>query len=918
MRKGLLLLLLCLANALFAMSDFTLQKVRGGYQFYLTLPDYSLETVTVSAKDKNGAPVGGSFTKLTIPGYTANVELGAPQLLSSTFELALATPGGSVSYTVTEVDTVKLTAPLYPKQHNLASCSDGTLEYFSYDRDLYAAASAVPVVSVDAEYTFRAQDALSIRVSPVSYNAAANELYVVKKVAVSIDAATPTAVRAAGSKHFDKIMRARFKNLQGALGNDVASEGNRNREKYLVIVASNYKNSASLTRLIEHRQAQYDVEVVDNGSFGSSKDDYRDFIRGKMPTYVVLVGDDSDFPEHSFQFNMGQYITVKSFSYYICARTSGTPSPEIAMGVFLVNSENELKNMVDKTIAAEANNEEMPDVFVGVGGNTRPMGQLKADHCDLVVKEMAEVFFSPKGYEYVSSYSYISPKGDKSDIINATNSGARFINYNGHGMQTEWVHGWGNNDLGSLTNTEYFPYVLSCCCYTGTFDMQCMARAYATSANGPSAFIASYEQSSMGQHPLNYGMYEAIMNDGVTKYGLAFVYAANSTTIPKSCQVMPGDETTTRLMQWQYHLYGDPALETIDKFIPDNDPTVTVTAPNGGEKLSEGDNFEIKWNDNVDDKATITLLKDGSEVKEIATAVDGNSYTWKVEDVELADGYKIVVTCGDLADTSDASFLIKESAWSDNLVAVTTWGSGCDEYTGENQSTVNMSHATREASVSASFSIGKMDADAEIYPWANVSAYFASDLDGITAVKVLYKADTKINLTLDQEVLMDKGTSYGYELPASSSFSEVVVNLDQFAQPDWVSDKTDLDLKKVKAISFSPIGYDMDASLEIKDARLADFSGEFVSILNSNLLAKQSSPVSLLGVKEGALNLSIAQAGDYKVSVVTVHGRVLVNSSLKMSAGLNSVHLTEAFSSQVLLLTVEGMGNQFKQKLIVK
>lgn len=349
------------------------------------------------------------------------------------------------------------------------------------------------------------------------------------------------------------------------------------------------------------------------------------------------------------------------------------------------------------------------------------------------------------------------------------------------------------------------------------------------------------------------------------------------------------------------------------------DPFVTVTAPNGGEKLSLGEAYLIKWNDNVDEKATITLIKGNEKVKEIATEIDGKSYTWDVKDIAVDDGYKIVVKCGSHADTSDASFLIKESAWSKNLVAATMWGNGADEYSGINKSTVTMTHTTREAMVSAAFTIGTMDEAAKIYPWANISAYLGSDLDGVTAVKVLYKADKKINLTLDQSVLMDAGTSYYTELPATGdSFSEIVISIDEFKQPDWVEVKSDLNLAEVKAISFSPVGYEIDAALEIKDARLADYNGEYVGVLNSGLEMQQSSPVTLLGVKGGTLALNIGQQGNYTISVVTVNGRVLMDRSIAMNVGMNSIALTDAFSSQVLLLSIEGMGHQFKQKLFVK
>lgn len=351
-----------------------------------------------------------------------------------------------------------------------------------------------------------------------------------------------------------------------------------------------------------------------------------------------------------------------------------------------------------------------------------------------------------------------------------------------------------------------------------------------------------------------------------------------------------------------------------------SDPFVTVTAPNGGEKISLEDTYEIKWSDNVDEKATITLIKDGEKVKELAKDVDGGSYSWSVNDVDAADGYKIVVKCGDIADTSDATFLIKESSWSKNLVSATQWAKGCDDYEEEeNKSSVTMEVQSREPMVTASFKIGKMDAAKEIYPWANISAYLASNFEGVTAVKVYYKADKAINLTLDQEELMEAGTSYYVELPSTGGdWKEVITEVSSFKQPSWVKDKSDLDLKKVKAISFSPVGYGIDANLEIKNARLADYKGDYVSTIFSHSLMASNAPIAIAGFSNGKLSLNLAERGEYKLSIFSVNGRVLRSENLSMTKGLNAIELSSNYSSQVVLLSVEGMGTHLMQKLFIK
>lgn len=916
MRRVTMLLLIAIVQLSFAMSDFTLAKVRGGYQFELTLPAYEVGRTTVNSALQDGTPVSGEFTTLSIPGYSANGAVGAPQLLSSTFDIALGRSGVAVSYEVLQMDTIKLVAPLYPKQHDIAACSEGKLSYFSYDTESYVS-SKDPVVAIEGEFTYRAQNAATITVSPVAYNAAANELYIAKKVAVSIDADTPALVRSANSKSFDKVMRSKFKNLEGALGEATPSEQFRANEKYLIIAASKYMQNSDLQALIDYRTGDgFDVELVDNSSVGTTKDQYRDFIRGKMPTCVLLVGDDSDFPAHSFSFNMGQMITVKSFSYYICAKTSGEPSPEIAMGLFLVNSDSELKNMVTKTMAAEAANEEMPNTFVGVGGNKRQMGSLKPEHCDQVVQQMGEQFFEPEGYKNVQVYSYLQPVGDKQDIIAACNEGSRFINYNGHGMVNEWVYGWGNSDINSLTN-EYYPYVLSCCCYTGTFDQNCMSRVYTTGPRGASAFIASYEQSSMGQHPLNYGLYDAILTKGITQYGLAFVFAANSDIIPTSCQSMPPNQQTTQLMQWQYHLYGDPALETLEG--KDPTPTITVKSPNGGETVAIGESTEINWtSSNCGDKVTIKLTGASNETLATDTENDG-SFTWDVPE-DIAEGnYKIEITCGDVTDASDANFTLKKIKVSGNMVEFGDWYVSCDSLDGAHGSEASLD-TSKADEIAGVFTIGTSDDTKNIWPWASLSCEPGNDLGEVTAFKITYKSDKDFIFTIDDPSLSSAGIQYGYKLPASTSFKEVTVTPDMFTQPEWIEDdqKADLNLEAAKSVSFNPDNaYGNNAEICINSFKIYNFKGKVESI-TMPVDGKTGSRFSVAGMTSKAMTLSVPKAGTYTISVYGLNGQQIATQKVALPDGLHKVGFTnEIMGSQIVILSIKGAGESLRVKQVL-
>lgn len=653
MRRGFFLFLLMFAQMSFG-QNIQLTKTGSGYHFDVQLPAYSLTPVSVNEVLEDGTPISQEFTTLIIGGLSANGEFGAPQLLSTTFDIAVEDESVDVAVTVLDADTIALTSNLFPKQVELPTSRVGEKpDYFSFDTEAYATSKISSLVTVGNYYSYRTQKAATVWVNPVQYDGNTNQLIIVKKMSVDLTMEAPTVLRTGRSNMFSKVMRNKFANLKGAAGRSVPTEKYRGDEDYLVIATAEYINNPDLQRLIDYRKNQYNVEVVDASTITQTKDGYKSFIRGKMPTFCLLVGNQASFPKHSHTY---AGVTTQSVSYYVCAG-GATPNPDIAMGVFFVRSATEIKNIVDKILITEEKNDDNPRVFVGVGGNTQQMGQVAPDHCDRVVQQMYEDFYAYNDFSYVSSYSVYS---GKQTCVSACNSGARVFNYNGHGFEAGWQYGWGNSELNSLTNDVY-PFVLSCACLTGTYGKNCMAANYAFNKRGAAGFIGSYENSFGGQHGLNYGFTEALNTLDITRFGLAFINGQNCWTSPNSTVLMPSNSGNVTIMQYQYHLFGDPATEVMNSV--STDPHVTISSPNGGEKWGQYSTREISWGSNVESSVDIELHKDGSLVETLAeNETNDGSFEWLIpEDFTTGTGYSIVIktTSGDiLEDESDATFEI--------------------------------------------------------------------------------------------------------------------------------------------------------------------------------------------------------------------------------------------------------------------
>ncbi len=99
--------------------------------------------------------------------------------------------------------------------------------------------------------------------------------------------------------------------------------------------------------------------------------------------------------------------------------------------------------------------------------------------------------------------------------------------------------------------------------------------------------------------------------------------------------------------------------ESFEFFAIEAISTLGVTAPNGGETVIKGSDYEIKWSDNLSGNVNIDLYKNGEFCRNVVlnTESDG-SYTWTVHKViAKASDYKIRVTSVDkswLFDESDA------------------------------------------------------------------------------------------------------------------------------------------------------------------------------------------------------------------------------------------------------------------------
>ncbi len=338
------------------------------------------------------------------------------------------------------------------------------------------------------------------------------------------------------------------------------------KEVYLIIVADQYQSSPSLSSFVSFRNEDFRVQVVAGSVIGTTADEFRNYVRNLMPAYVLLVGDYGDFPVHIIQYPTK---TIESYNYYVASSLTGHPNPDIPLGLFLVESETELSNIVNKTIHTENHISSYPKEYYAHAGSNEPVWPWPVEFNEEILTEMNDKYFQHEGYNFTLATALDETPNDVWTDIGMINSGIKYMIYHGHGLIHKWTFGLGVGGLPQLDN-DIYPFIFSFSCSTGTFSGEangnindCFAKKIVASEHGAVAFFGAYNVSGRGMNPLLEGLVNGLFNNEVkNRLGDVLIRAFNNTTNPdtvnKYYPVVTELERTRSA--WQFHLFGDPAI----------------------------------------------------------------------------------------------------------------------------------------------------------------------------------------------------------------------------------------------------------------------------------------------------------------------------------------------------------------------
>ncbi|MCX5707990.1 MAG: C25 family cysteine peptidase [Candidatus Omnitrophica bacterium] len=283
------------------------------------------------------------------------------------------------------------------------------------------------------------------------------------------------------------------------------------------------------------------------------------------PVYVLLVGDATydfrDDEEYGFTdymptyfFNNQDFGETAWDDWFACFDSEADIFPEMLIGRFPAKSAAEVTAMVNKTIAYES---------VSLDESWVKNALFIADDaggfesvCDTLSDTMVDKYLRLKFY--LSSYS--NSEDCKQDLISAFNRGALLVNYSGHGGIQSWAEEelFTNDDIGSLTNKDKYPFVIDLNCVNGYFVypmfFECLAEELIRAQDkGAVAVLAPSGMSLTSQQAiLAEGLYDSLFKQQERILGSAVAKG-------KLYLFQEAADTTGEALK-QFNLFGDPAL----------------------------------------------------------------------------------------------------------------------------------------------------------------------------------------------------------------------------------------------------------------------------------------------------------------------------------------------------------------------
>ncbi len=438
---------------------------------------------------------GGTFTRLSIPGFHTSMTEGAPELPQMNRLIALPY-GADARVQVSDVQTrtvrladLGLTAPVIPHQPSLSKSQDPADVPFVHDRAAYRQAKVErELATVEYQGRLRAVDFARLELAPVRYLPQTGELEIVESFDVTVTyegadwARTDQLAAATASPFFAPAYAKIDGSFQLAAKADLVSYP----VKMVVITPPEFE--AQLQDYIAwktERGFEMITGVIGSPEVGSTTSSIQAYLHGlynagtpedPAPSFVLFIGDVAQCPTFMLSGDASDrpYCAVDDDLF-----------PDMYYGRLSATNSSQLQAIIDKTMLYDTYS--MPDpsylenvtLIAGVDSYWAPT------HANGTIRYGEDYYFNAAHDINSNAYYYPESGSAAGQIIDDCNTGIGFLNYTAHGSQTSWSNpSMTQSDINGMTNDGQYFLAIGNCCLTSTYDYgECFGETFLRAPN---------------------------------------------------------------------------------------------------------------------------------------------------------------------------------------------------------------------------------------------------------------------------------------------------------------------------------------------------------------------------------------------------------------------------------------------------
>ncbi|MBC61554.1 MAG: hypothetical protein CMP11_03775 [Zetaproteobacteria bacterium] len=399
---------------------------------------------------------------------------GAPDLkkISSTLAIpdSVKMKARIINKNYVDIEDVEIPPSKGPVKRN-TDLNSISLEYgVEYQKDRFYPKK---VVELGETFILRGHRGQTLNIYPSQYNPVRKILRVYKQLTVEVKA-FEDGMKNTGMKKkrknkkkkiFKKIYKKIFDNYETK---KTRSSNDPSEKKHLLIISHDdfYNDIKRLARWKREKgifTTEFKVSEI-----GSTYESIKQFLIDNYEendwTHLLLVGDMMHIPS---RYKNGA-SSDPSYGYLV----GDDHYPELIVGRFSVESKEDLKSQIDKTISYEKYNLPISNWLHHASGIASEEGEHEGDkkEADWTHLDKIRDLLLANNYTHVDRI-YQTEGAVREDITFAVNQGRGLINYTGHGTETNWTTtGFNVQDIQSLSNKYMWPFIFVVACKNGAFE----------------------------------------------------------------------------------------------------------------------------------------------------------------------------------------------------------------------------------------------------------------------------------------------------------------------------------------------------------------------------------------------------------------------------------------------------------------